>query len=225
MTWSEVISQSFQNVWEVVIGFLPSLIGALIIILVGIPISVGIGKLVKLIFEKLLLDKALEKLGVLGFFRKLDLEFTLAGLLGWLVKWFLIIVFFVATFETLGLTQITDFLNEVVEYLPNVIVAVIVLLLGIVAGNFVHDLVKKGVRAAKFTSVQFLAGLSKWAIVIFAFMAALIQLGIAPSLINTLFTGFVAMLALAGGLAFGLGGKDLAQNLLMRLKKDISERE
>lgn len=225
MTWSEVISQSFQNVWEVVIGFLPSLIGALIIILVGIPISVGIGKLVKLIFEKLLLDKALEKLGVLGFFRKLGLEFTLAGLLGWLVKWFLIIVFFVATFETLGLTQITDFLNEVVKYLPNVIVAVIVLLLGIVAGNFVHDLVKKGVRAAKFTSVQFLAGLSKWAIVIFAFMAALIQLGIASSLINTLFTGFVAMLALAGGLAFGLGGKDWAQNLLMRLKKDISERE
>lgn len=221
-TWTDVIVQSFQNVWAMVIGFLPSLVAALVILIVGLIIAAGIGGLVKKLLAKLLLDKFMEKTGVVDFFKKIGLTFTFSGVIGWLVKWILIIIVLIATFETLGLTQVINFLNQVVTYLPNVVVAVLILFLGIAAANFIHGLVIKAIGAAKFAHVQFLAGLAKWAIVIFSFMAALMQLGIAASLVNTLFTGFVAMLAIAGGLAFGLGGKDWAQNVLAKLKKDIT---
>jgi small-conductance mechanosensitive channel len=110
-------------------------------------------------------------------------------------------------------------------YLPNVIIAVIILLVGVLVANFTRNVVKSAVEAAKLTSGDFLSGLSRWSILVFSFMAALVQLGIAEGLIQTLFTGFIAMLAIAGGLAFGLGGKDQAAKVLGKLKRDISSEE
>jgi hypothetical protein len=110
----------------------------------------------------------------------------------------------------------------VVLYIPNVIVAVIILLAGILLATFVRNVVKTAVEAAELASADFLSGIAKWAILLFSFMAALVQLQIAPGLINTLFTGLVAMLALGGGLAFGLGGKEHASRVLDRLRRDLS---
>ena len=94
----------------------------------------------------------------------------------------------------------------------------------IILANFTQGVVKAALDAAKMESAQFLAGLSRWAIIVFSFMAALVQLGIAGALIQTLFTGFVAMVALAGGLAFGLGGRDHASRALNHLSKDLTNR-
>jgi len=109
-----------------------------------------------------------------------------------------------------------------VLYVPNVIISVIILLAGILLANFVQRVVKSAVEAAKLQSADFLSGIAKWAILVFSFMAALVQLQIAQELIRVLFTGLVAMLSLAGGLAFGLGGKDHASRVLDRLRKDLS---
>jgi len=224
-TWNEIIITSFQNVWLQVASFLPKLTAALIILIIGSIIAIAIGKLIRLIVKNLQIDALLEKLGVMAFFQKGEIKFSFATLLGWLVKWFLIVVFLIAAAESLGLSQITEFLNKVVAYFPNVIVAVVILMIGIVLGSFVQNWFKKFLEASKVVSAHFLAGMAKWAIVIFSVLAALSQLKVATSLINTLFTGFVAMVTIAGGLAFGLGGKDWAEKLISQIRKDITKEE
>ena len=224
-SWNEIIITSFQNVWVQMIGFLPKLIAALIIFIVGLLIAIAVGKLTRLVVENLKIDALLERLGVMAFFQKGEIRFSLAALLDWLVKWFLIIVFLIATAESLGLYQITEFLNKVVDYFPNVIVAVVILMVGIVLGKFVQDWLKKFLEASKVASAHFLASIAKWVIIIFSILAALNQLEVASSLVKTIFIGFVAMLALAGGLAFGLGGKNWAERVLGEIKKDVSKEE
>ena len=108
-------------------------------------------------------------------------------------------------------------------YLPDAFIAVIILLVGMLLGSFVYDVVNTAVSAAKLGGAAILAGICKWAIVVFAFIAALQQLDIAQELLQTLTTGLVAMLALAGGLAFGLGGQSHAKHVLDKLKSDISQ--
>jgi hypothetical protein len=147
-----------------------------------------------------------------------------AGFFGGLVKWFLILVFLMAATDILGLNQVTDFLNSILLYIPNVVVAVIILAVVFLVGNFVYVVVKGSTKAAGVMSATLLATISKWSIIIFGLLAALIQLGIATSLVSTIFIGIVAMLSLAGGLDFGLGGKEEAQMILKKLREEISER-
>jgi len=142
--------------------------------------------------------------------------------IGGLVRWFVIIIFLIASIDVLGLTQVNVFLREVVlGYLPNVVVAALILIVAAVIADAVYKLVVGSARAANIPSAHFMGGVAKWAIWIFAILAALGQLGIAGAFAQTLFTGLVAMLALAGGLAFGLGGKESASRYLDRLRGDI----
>ena len=223
--WNEIIIMSFQNVWLQVADFLPKLVAAIVIFVVGLIVAIAIGKLIRLIVKNLQIDTLLEKIGVTAFFQKGEIQFSFSALMGWLVKWFLIVVFLIAAAESLGLSQITEFLNAVVAYFPNVIVAVVILMIGIVLGSFVQNWFRKFLEANKVKTAHFLAGIAKWVIVIFSVLAALNQLKIATSLINTLFNGLVVMVALAGGLAFGLGGKDWATKLIGQIRKDITEEE
>jgi hypothetical protein len=124
----------------------------------------------------------------------------------------------------LGIPQITEFLNEVARYIPNVIVAVVILAIGLVIGNFIENVVVSAVSASRIptSSAGFLGGVAKWSIVVFALLAALVQLGVATSLVQILFTGLVAMIALAGGLALGLGGREKAAKWLDRLEQEMT---
>lgn len=220
----EVIQAAFADLWVSLILFLPRFLGALVVLIVGIIIAAILGRLIMKISDLLHLDELATKLDVKKTFEQAGVRLHIGKLLGWIVKWFFIVVALIATADILQWSEITGFLRDVVLYLPNVIIAVIILLVGVILANFVRSIVQTAVEAAKLSSASFLAGISKWAILIFAFMAALVQLGIAQDLIRVLFTGFVAMLALAGGLAFGLGGREQATRFLNRLRKDISER-
>jgi hypothetical protein len=140
------------------------------------------------------------------------------------VKWFLILVFLMAAANILQLTQVTNFLNSIIFYIPNVVVAVVILAIVTLVGNFVYGVVRGSSRAAGMVSATFLAAISKWAIIIFGIFAALIQLGVAGTLVSTIFIGIVAMLALAGGLAFGLGGKEEAALLLRKIREELTEK-
>ena len=124
-----------------------------------------------------------------------------------------------AAADILRLAQISEFLRSVLSYFPNVIVAVVIVTIGVLVGNFVHKLVLGAGRAAKLPSVPAIATFARWAIVIFAALAALVQLQVAGALIQILFTGIIAMLAIAGGLAFGLGGKEHAKEILDQVKR------
>jgi hypothetical protein len=121
--------------------------------------------------------------------------------------------------------QITSFFNDVAHYLPKVIIAVLVLLAGFILGGGLQELVVKTVKASTLPahSAGLIGAIARWSVIIFSIMAALIQLGIATDLIKILFTGLVGMLALAGGLAFGLGGRDHASAWLDKVQKEIKK--
>ena len=151
------------------------------------------------------------------------MHISAAGLVGWVVKWFFIIVTLIAVADILRWPQLTNFLESVALYLPNVIIAVLILLVGFILGNGLRDLVTKAVRASELpeASAGLLGTVARWAVIVFAIMATLTQLGVAADLVKILFTGLIAMLALAGGLSFGLGGKDHASLWLTKIKKEI----
>lgn len=221
-SWGEVVLTSLQKLWSDFLLYSPSLVAAIIVLVVGWVLAVILGKIVSHLTSALWIDKGLEKLGIHESLQKVGISFNVAGLLGWIVKWFLIIAFLIASADILGLQQITEFLNKVVLFIPNVIIAVVVLVFGLVIGNFLSNVVRTGVEATQFRrEAGFVSGVAKWSVVVFSFMAALVQLGVAASLIQILFTGFVAMVALAGGLAFGLGGRDVADKILERLREDL----
>lgn len=220
-----IIQTSFADLWSSLLSFLPNFLGAIVVFIIGVIIASLLAKLVMKISDILKLDHLAEKLEVKKMFHQAGIQLNIAAMLGWIVKWFFIIVFLVAATDILQWNEVTDFLQEVLMYLPNVVIAVIILLVGILLANFTKRIVKSAVEAAKLSSADFLAGLSKWSILIFSFMAALVQLGIAEDLIRILFTGLVAMLALAGGLAFGLGGKEQASKLLEKIKREMTSGE
>ena len=127
----------------------------------------------------------------------------------------------IPTLEVWGLSRATAVLNQFLFYLPNVIVAVIIGFVGILVANLVADLVKHSIDTIGSTSAGTLAVLAKGIIMFFTSLVVLNQLGVAQDLIRILFTGIIAMLAIAGGLAFGLGGQELAKQLLEELRKKL----
>lgn len=224
-SWGEATVISLQSLWMAFIEFLPSLIGALIVLLIGLVIAAALGRLATRIIDIFHVDQAVEKLGAKKGAERAGLQLNIAGGIGWLVKWFFIIVFIMAAADIVHLTEVTDFLKQVILYVPNIIVAIVVLLAAVLVANFMAKLIKGSVEVAGLVKANLLATVTKWVIVIFGILAALEQLNVARSLIATVITGLIAMLALAGGLAFGLGGKDQAEKIIKKIRQEISEKE
>lgn len=224
-TWADVLTQSFQGLFYGVVAFLPNLLIALIILLVGWLIGAGLGRLVAQVVRSLQVDQALRSAGVERVLERSGFRLDAGAFLGFLVKWFFIIVFLVAALDVLRLTAVTDFLRTVVlGYLPQVIVAVLILLVAAVLADAVQKVVAGAARTANVRSANLLGTIARWAIWIFAILVALNQLQIASDFIQPLFTGFVVALALAFGLSFGLGGQQAAARFIDRMSNEISHR-
>jgi len=221
-TWADVTIQAFQKIWQGFINSLPNILGALLVFFIGWAIAIGLHRLVTQILRMIKLDPALEKIGAGKAFEKAGIKMDVANWIGVLVKWFLIFVFLLAATEILGLQYISEFLKSVVIYIPNIIVAAIILVVGAWLAGFLQKLVIASVTASKIKSAAFVGTIVKWAILIFALLTALQQLGVAYYL-QTLVTGLIAMLAIAGGLAFGLGGKEQAAGVLKKIKDEMND--
>ncbi len=222
-TWGVVLTKSFQDIWLGIANFVPMLVIAVVIFVVGWFVGVLLGRVIAQIVRSIKVDSALKTAGVEGLLAKGGFRLDSGRFIGELVKWFVIVVFLVATLEVLGLRQVNLFLQDVVlTFIPNVIVAVLILLVGAVVADAVQKLVVGAARAAEVQIAHFLGGLVRWSIWIFAILIALSQLGIANFFAQTLFTGVVVALSLAVGLSFGLGGQESAARFLERLRKDIS---
>lgn len=221
-TWGDVIIASLQQVWASVTGFLPLLIGAFIVFVVGWIVAVALGKVVEQLVRALRIDKILSKLEFEKGLESMGFKLDSGAFVGALVRWFLIIVFLLAAANILGLSQVSSFLRDVLLYLPNVVVAALILLIATLVADIVERVVRGSIGAAGYRSA--LVGVvARWAIWVFAVIAALLQLGIAVPLVQTLVTGLVAGLAIAFGLAFGLGGKDAASEFIRRVRSEIKD--
>ncbi len=223
-TWADVISFTLQNLWTGFVLFLPNFLGALVIFFVGLVIAAGLSKVVEKLVDALKLDRLLEQFGLGKLLERADLRLDSGRFIGVLVQWFFVVVTLLAVSDILKLEAFSNFLSQVLLYVPNIIIAVLIMLAGVVMAAFLSRLVRASVLAARLHSAHFLGALTKWSVLVFSFLAALSQLGIAGALVNTLIMGFVAMLALAGGLAFGLGGRDVAAAWLEKLRSEVSNR-
>jgi hypothetical protein len=222
--WLDILIGSLQSLWLGVVNFIPSLLGAIIVFILGLIIASGLDKLVERLIYWIKLDSLLRKAGLEAYFQRANLRLNSGYFLGKIVYWFIFIVFLVAAAEILGLPAFSQFLQGILSYVPTLIVAILILIATFILANFLQSLVSVSVFASKMHIAKPAAAVTWWVVIIFGFFAALLQLGVATQVINTLITGFIAMLVLAGGLAFGLGGKDLAAKLLEKAKTGIDER-
>ena len=225
-SWAQVTIDSFQNLWQGLIAFLPNLLIAIIVFIVGWLIATGLGRLAEEIVKRLKIDDAVAKLGGQSW-QKSRMKINTGRWANLIVKVFIIIVALMASAEILHLTQVGDFLRSIAGYIPKVVAAMVILIFGVWLANVLGRIVKTAAYSSRIKSAAFLGGLTRWGILIFAFIAALNQLGetIIPVMVQTLFQALVYGLALAMGVAFGLGGKDEAMRAIDRIRKSVSRED
>jgi len=222
-SWYTITFESLQGLWQNFLEFIPKIVGALIVIIVGWFIAVAIGKLVTEILKRIKFDKIFERGICKEALSKAKWKVDPSGFIGAIVKWVLFITVLVAAIEILGFTQFAIFISKIAAWLPNVIVAAAIFVVAVIIADYLPKIIRAGAEGAKISYGHLLEKIVRWAVWVFAILAILIQLGIARELIMTLFTGFVAFLVIAGGLAFGLGGKDTASEILGDFRKKFKE--
>jgi len=221
--WYSITLQALQNTWQGFLNFIPNLIGAIIVFIIGYFIALGIGKIVAEVLTRLKFNKIFERMGWREALEKAELRVDPSEFIGAIFKWILVIVFLLIAVEILGFPQFAVLLNKLVGWLPNLIVAIAILLVAIILADILDKVIRASVQKIGVKYVGVLGGMVRWAIYIFAGLAILVQLGVAQALINSLIMAFFGMIALAFGLSFGLGGKDAASQIIEDLRKKISE--
>lgn len=210
------IVNALNDAVKLILTFIPRLVGFIVILVVGLIIAALVEKALTFILRKVGFDRMANRIGLTRLEQRMNVRLDPAGVLGKIVYWFILLIFLIPAADALGVPAVSNILNSLVNYIPNVFVAILVLFLGSLAGTFVADIVRGVVATSKIGSPNVFAAISRWAIIGFAALIALEQLQIAPSLINELFAGVVFAVAIAFALAFGLGGQDAARRWLAR---------
>jgi len=221
--WGEAILSALSNALNLVLTFIPRLLGFLIILLVGWLVATAVSKALTFLLRKIGFDRLGERIGLTRLEQRMGVKMDSAGILGKIVYWFLLLVFLVPAADALGLPAVSTILNQLIAYIPNVFVAILVLFLGALAATVVADIVRGATASANVGNPNLFANLARYAIIGFAALIALEQLQIAPALLNILFTAIVGSAAIALGLAFGLGGQDTARKWLSRGESTVSD--
>jgi len=221
INWAETTGLVLINLWQGFLNFIPSLIGAIIVFAFGWLVAIWFGRIVAGVLRKLSFDKIFEKGGWKEALAKAELKVDAAGFIGAIAKWILVIVFLQIAVGILGLTAFAYFLRDVLAYLPNVIIAALIFVVTVIVVDIVEKVVRAGVEGIRVGYGQMVSVIIKWSIWVFAILAILHQLGIAPVFMETLFVGIVAMLVISFGLAFGLGGRETAAEILQDLRRKL----
>ena len=221
-SWSQVFLLSLQSLWYGFVETFPRILLAIVIFIIGWIVATTIGKLVMMGVDALKLDKTFKNTGLDEALARAGTSLHIGKIFGELVKWFIVVVFLVASLNLLRLDQVTAFLQQVLAYLPQVIIAALILVAGTILADFVRRLVSGSAAVANIRSAKMLGSIAYYAIWILAMVTALDKLGVFGYFGQILFTGLVVMIALAFGLAFGLGGKDVAARWLARVSDDMS---
>ncbi|GDX61962.1 hypothetical protein LBMAG33_2720 [Candidatus Levyibacteriota bacterium] len=209
------IMSSFSNSFSMMFLFLPKFIAGVIILVVGVIIASIVRQLAAEMLKTLKVEAFLNKYNV----PEARSEFSWTNILTEIIRWFVVIIFLIPTADLWGMPQIFTVLNTFFIYLPNVFVSAVIALVGFVFAKLSHNIILASVHNVTPETARTIANISRWAINVFIFLVVLNQLGVATELVRIIFTGFVAMLAIAGGLAFGLGGQSTARDILEELRK------
>ncbi|MCR4325646.1 MAG: hypothetical protein NUV59_02465 [Patescibacteria group bacterium] len=220
---ADVVQTSFAALWYTVASYLPSILAATIVFVIGWIIGVILYRAVVEVVKVLRIDDAARAAGLNEAAKEAGFSLDVGRFLATLVMWFVVLAFLLASLEILGLTSVTVFLQQLVlQYLPQVIVASLILVLGAIVAEVAKGVVAGSARAVGAHGANLAGAVTKWAIWLTVIGAALVQLGVATAFIQTLFTGVVVALSLAFGLAFGLGGKDAAARSIEKVRSEIA---
>lgn len=211
--WGQAFLTAIANAFSKLFGFLPDLIGALLILWIGWIVAGFLAKLVASVLRKIRFNEAADKAGLSRFVQAAGVRKDASGVMGEIVKWFFRVIALVAAFSVLQLPALTAALTGILNFIPNLFIALVIILVGGLLANFVSDFVRGAATSGGFGNANLVANIARYAILYVAVIAALGQIGIAETVINTIFIGTVAALALGIGLAFGLGGRETASRI------------
>lgn len=219
--WLDTTIIALKSLWIGFIDFIPSLIGALLVFIVGWVIAVAIGKLIAEVLKKIRFNQIFEKGNMKTALEKAEIKVDASAFIGAIVKWVLLIAFLIAALQILGLNQLESFFVDVLNYLPNVVVAAFILVVAVIIADILEKIVRAAVEGVKVGYGQVVGAIIKWSIWIFAILAILLQLGIAEDLVKIIVQGVVAIAVIAGGIAFGLGGKEVAGEIVRDVREKL----
>lgn len=212
--WQEAILLSWNQVWSSFLSFLPSFVGAVVIFVLGILVASWGRRLIEEILKVLKLEDLSRSSGLVEYLKKAEINSTATQLLGAVVKWLLLLVFFIAAAEILGLAIVSTTLISLLGYVPNVFAAALILGAGAFIANLADGLVRGAFATVDHQAARPVGKLARWVVILVAFFAAVDQLRIAPALVETFFQGLTWTLVLVIGLSVGLGGKDIVARVL-----------
>jgi hypothetical protein len=217
----DALATSLGSALGMLVGALPRALGFVVVLVVGWLLATAVGRLVDRLLEAVRFDQLAERAGIASFVRRMGIDTRPSTFVGDVTKWFVRLITLVVAFDLLGLPAVSVVLQQFLLWLPNLVVALVVLVVGGLAARALGNVVRAATGEAGFGSPNVLAGIARAAVLAFAVVVALNQLGIATVLINTLLIGVVGAVALAAGLAFGLGGRDRAAQLLDSLGRRV----
>ena len=221
LTWGDVFNTSLQSLWFGFIQFTPRLVMAIVFFVVGWILGSLVAKAVEQVFNSLKIDNLFKSVGAESFFKKAGVSLNSGYFIGQVVKWFVIIVFLLPSLNLVGLNDVSSFLeNNVLGFLPQVIIAAFVLIIAAVVSEGFSKAVLAMAKAMDLKAANMLSAVAKYSVWIFAIIIALGKLGLGDYM-NGLFSGIVAMLALGSAIAFGLGAKDAAGRFIDRLGEEV----
>src|ERR671938_396574 len=208
--WGTAVMTSLTAALALFLSAIPKVIGFLIIVIIGWLIAAALAKAVSALLRAVKFNDLAQRAGLSGFVQQMGLHTDAAGFVALVTKWFVRLIVLVSAFDALGLPAVSQVLQQLLLWLPNLVVAIIALVIGGLAANALARLVRGATAEAGLGSPDLLANIARIAVWAFAIVVAVNQIGIATTLINTLFMAVVGALALALGLAFGLGGRETA---------------
>ena len=214
--WGEAFMTSLTGALALFLSAIPRIIGFVVILLVGWFIASLLAKGVAALLRAVKFNDLAERSGLSGFVHNMGVQTDSAGVIANVAKWFVRLIALVVAFDALGLPAVSDVLRQLLLWLPNLVVALVVLVIGGLAAKALGNLVRGATAQAGFTNPDLLATVARVAVIAFTIVVAVNQIGIASTLVNTLFMGVVGAAALAAALAFGLGGRDVSNRLWER---------
>ena len=209
----DAVVTAFSYAISLLLGGIPKIIAFLLILIVGWIIASIVAKVITSVLHAVKFNDMAERSGLAGFVTDMGVDTDSSGVLAGIVKWFIRLIFLVAAFDALGLPAVSAVLQQFLLWIPNLIVALVVLVIGGLLAKALASIVRGATAEAQLGNPDLMANIARIAVMAFAIIIAVNQIGIASTLVNTLFMGFVATFVIAFGLAFGLGGRDVAAQI------------
>lgn len=217
--WVKIVSDPFLNFWSRVVATLPAVIGALILLLIGFMLGRGLRAAAQRLLGVMRLDDYTEKFGFNEILSRVGFGRSPSFIIGFLVYWLIVLVFIVSASNVLQLTVVSELLENFVLFIPKLIASILILFGGLVFGHFVAQIVGNAAMTNNVRGGEMLGKIGSLIVIIFSCLMALQHLGIDTQLLGSSFQIILGAVGLAAAIAFGMGGRDVAADIIKNFLK------